>query len=159
MKLGSSFLTNSCFVINNGVSGATLQMGIGNIPDATLAALTGHKNLGIHSEMFSDGVIPLVEKGCITNNNKKIFQGRTVGSFLTGSEKLYKFIDDNPSIEMLVVDYVNNNNVIKALPKMTAINACIEIDLTGQICSDSIGTMMFSGFGGQLDFLRGSAEA
>ncbi|CAG9864891.1 unnamed protein product [Phyllotreta striolata] len=139
--------------------GATLQMGIGSIPDAVLAALTGHKNLGIHSEMFSDGILPLVEKGCITNNMKKYHQGRTVGSFLVGSEKLYKFVDDNPSIEMLVVDYVNNNDVIKALPKMTAINTCIEVDLTGQVCSDSIGTRMYSGFGGQLDFLRGSAEA
>lgn len=139
------------------VDGATLQMGIGSIPDAVLANLTNHKDLGIHSEMFSDGVLELVKRGCITNNQKKMHKGRIVGSFCVGSEKLYEFMHDNPFIEMLMVDYVNDPRVVAKQPKMTAINACIEVDLTGQICSDSIGTKMYSGFGGQLDFISGAA--
>ncbi|KAL6445892.1 hypothetical protein ACFW04_000939 [Cataglyphis niger] len=139
------------------VDGATLQMGIGNIPDAVLTLLHNHKDLGIHSEMFSDGVVNLVNKGCITNNQKKMHQGRIVGSFCVGSEKLYDFMDNNPFIEMLVVDYVNDPRVVARQPKMTAINSCIEVDITGQICSDSIGTRMYSGFGGQLDFIMGAA--
>ncbi|KAF7271656.1 hypothetical protein GWI33_015505 [Rhynchophorus ferrugineus] len=138
--------------------GATLQMGIGSIPDAVLSALTNHKDLGIHSEMFAGGVIDLVNRGCITNNRKKIHKGRIVGSFLIGTQALYDFVDNNPFIEMLVVDYVNNTGIIAKNPKMTAINSCIEVDLTGQIVSDSIGTRMYSGFGGQVDFLRGAAE-
>lgn len=138
--------------------GATLQMGIGNIPDAVLAALKNHKNLGIHSEMFADGVIDLVEAGAISNHNKVKHPGRIVGSFLIGSQRLYDFVNDNPYVEMLVVDYVNNTRVISQQPKMTAINSCIEVDLTGQVVADSIGTRMFSGFGGQVDFIRGSAE-
>ncbi|KAJ8941830.1 hypothetical protein NQ318_005113 [Aromia moschata] len=139
--------------------GATLQMGIGSIPDAVLAALTNHKDLGIHSEMFSGGVIDLVERGCVTNNKKTIHRGRIVGSFLIGTQALYDFVDNNPFIEMLVVDYVNSTAIIAKQPKMTAINSCIEVDLTGQISSDSIGTRMYSGFGGQVDFIRGAAEA
>lgn len=138
--------------------GATLQMGIGSIPDAVLSALKDHKDLGIHSEMFAGGVIDLVNRGCITNNRKKFHQGRIVGSFLIGTQALYDFVDNNPFIEMLVVDYVNNTGVIARNPKMTAINSCIEVDLTGQVVSDSIGPRMYSGFGGQVDFIRGAAE-
>ncbi|CAG9760113.1 unnamed protein product [Ceutorhynchus assimilis] len=138
--------------------GATLQMGIGSIPDAVLSALTNHKDLGIHSEMFAGGVIDLVNRGCITNNRKTHHKGKIVGSFLIGTQELYDFVDNNPFIEMLVVDYVNNTGIIARNPKMTAINSCIEVDLTGQIVSDSIGTRMYSGFGGQVDFIRGAAE-
>lgn len=141
------------------LDGATLQMGIGSIPDAVLSNLTNHKDLGIHSEMFSDGILALVNKGCITNNQKKAHRGHIVGSFCIGSEKLYEFMNDNPFIEMLNVDYVNDPRVIARQPKMTAINACIEVDITGQISSDSIGTRMYSGFGGQLDFISGAAMA
>lgn len=139
-------------------NGATLQMGIGSIPDAVLAALHNHQDLGIHSEMFAGGVVDLVKKGCVTNNKKRIHKGRIVGSFLIGPQKLYDFVDNNPFIEMLDIYYVNRTNIIAQNPKMTAINSCIEVDLTGQICSDSIGTRMFSGFGGQVDFIRGAAE-
>lgn len=139
--------------------GATLQMGIGNIPDAVLSALKNHKDLGIHSEMFSVGVIDLVKRGCVTNNRKKTHRGRIVGSFLNGTRELYDFVDNNPFIEMLEIDYVNNTHIVSLLPDMTAINSCIEVDLTGQVCADSIGTRMFSGFGGQVDFIRGAAES
>lgn len=138
--------------------GSTLQMGIGSIPDAVLAQLTNHKDLGIHSEMFASGVVDLFHNGCITNNKKPFHKGRMVGSFLIGTQKLYDFVDNNPFIEMLAIDYVNNTKVISQMPKMTAINSCIEVDLTGQIVSDSIGTRMYSGFGGQVDFIRGAAE-
>ncbi|XP_076300935.1 succinyl-CoA:acetate/propanoyl-CoA:succinate CoA transferase isoform X2 [Lasioglossum baleicum] len=139
------------------VDGATLQLGIGSIPDAVLSQLTKHKDLGIHSEMFSDGVVDLVNKGCVTNNMKTMHKGRIVGSFCVGSQKLYDFMDNNPFIEMLVVDYVNDPKVVAKQPNMTAINSCIEVDLTGQICADSIGPKMYSGFGGQLDFITGAA--
>uniref|UniRef100_A0A1B6MKB3 Uncharacterized protein n=1 Tax=Graphocephala atropunctata TaxID=36148 RepID=A0A1B6MKB3_9HEMI len=138
--------------------GATLQLGIGSIPDAVLAALHNHKDLGIHSEMFAGGVIDLVKKGAITNNNKTLHKGKIISSFLIGPKELYDFVDNNPFIEMKVVDYTNNRSIIAQHPKMTAINSCIEVDLTGQVVSDSIGTRMFSGFGGQLDFIRGAAE-
>ncbi|XP_011309287.1 acetyl-CoA hydrolase [Fopius arisanus] len=138
-------------------NGATLQLGIGSIPDAVLAQLKCHKNLGVHSEMFSDGVVDLVNLGCITNNEKSMHRGRIVGSFCVGSQKLYDFMHNNPFIEMLAVDYVNDPRIIAKQPKMTCINSCIEVDLTGQICSDSIGTRMYSGFGGQVDFLTGAA--
>ncbi|XP_015585358.1 uncharacterized protein LOC107263058 [Cephus cinctus] len=145
-------------IANNLVdNGATLQLGIGSIPDAVLASLDGHKDLGIHSEMFSDGVVDLVNKGCITNNKKKMHRGRIVGSFCVGSQKLYDFMHNNPFIEMLVVDYVNDPRIIAKQPKMTAINSCIEVDITGQVSSDSIGTRMYSGFGGQVDFITGAA--
>lgn len=139
--------------------GATLQMGIGSIPDAVLTCLKNHKDLGIHSEMFSVGVIDLVRRGCITNNKKKAHKGRMVGSFLVGTRELYDFVDNNPFIEMLEIDYVNNTHIVSTQPKMTAINSCIEVDLTGQICADSIGTRMYSGFGGQVDFIRGAGES
>lgn len=136
---------------------ATLQMGIGSIPDAVLASLTNHKELGIHTEMFSDGIIPLIEKGIVTNQHKKKHKGKTVTSFLLGSRKLYDFVDDNPSIVALGIDYVNDTAVIRSNPKVTAINSAIEIDITGQICSDSIGTYHYSGVGGQMDFVRGAS--
>ncbi|KAM3957985.1 succinyl-CoA:acetate/propanoyl-CoA:succinate CoA transferase [Aphomia sociella] len=141
------------------VDGATLQMGIGSIPDAVLAALKNHKDLGIHSEMFSVGLIDLVKRGCVTNNKKKMHKGRIVGSFLVGNRELYDFVDNNPFIEMLEIDYVNNTHIVSLQPNMTAINSCIEVDLTGQVCADSIGTRMYSGFGGQVDFIRGAGEA
>ncbi|KAJ4450942.1 hypothetical protein ANN_02377 [Periplaneta americana] len=125
-------------------NGATLQMGIGNIPDAVLAELTNHKDLGIHSEMFAGGIVDLVNKGCITNNKKTINRGKIIGSFLIGTRALYDFVDNNPYVEMRDVSYVNNTGVIAQNPKMTAINSCIEIDLTGQVVSDSIGTRMYS---------------
>lgn len=138
-------------------NGATLQLGIGSIPDATLNLLKNHKDLGIHSEMFADGVVDLFNAGCITNSKKTIHTGRIVGSFCVGTNKLYDFMDNNPFIEMLRVDYVNDPRIAAKQPKMTAINSCIEVDLTGQISSDSIGTRMYSGFGGQVDFITGAA--
>src|SRR5688572_47350 len=138
-------------------NGATLQMGIGSIPDAVLASLAGHKELGVHTEMFSDGIIPLIEKGVITNQHKKKYRGKTVTSFLLGSRKLYDFVDDNPSVVALNIDYVNDTAVIRTNPKVTAINSAIEVDITGQVCSDSIGTYHYSGVGGQMDFVRGAS--
>ena len=138
-------------------NGATLQMGIGSIPDAVLASLSSHKELGIHTEMFSDGIIPLIEKGIVTNQHKRKHRGKTVTSFLLGSRKLYDFVDDNPSIVALAIDYVNDTAVIRTNPKVTAINSAIEVDITGQICSDSIGTYHYSGVGGQMDFVRGAS--
>jgi acyl-CoA hydrolase len=137
--------------------GATLQMGIGSIPDAVLASLTNHKELGVHTEMFSDGIIPLIENGTITNQHKKKYRGKTVTSFLLGSRKLYDFVDDNPAVAALNIDYVNDTAVIRANPKVTAINSAIEVDITGQVCADSIGTYHYSGVGGQMDFVRGAA--
>jgi acyl-CoA hydrolase len=138
-------------------NGATLQMGIGSIPDAVLASLTSHKELGIHTEMFSDGIIPLIEKGIVTNQHKRKYRGKTVTSFLLGSRKLYDFVDDNPSVVALNIDYVNDTAVIRTNPKVTAINSAIEVDITGQVCSDSIGTYHYSGVGGQMDFVRGAS--
>lgn len=138
-------------------NGATLQMGIGSIPDAVLASLNSHKELGVHTEMFSDGIIPLIEKGIITNQHKKKYRGKTVTSFLLGSRKLYDFVDDNPSVVALNIDYVNDTAVIRTNPKVTAINSAIEVDITGQVCSDSVGTYHYSGVGGQMDFVRGAS--
>ncbi|KAF6209741.1 hypothetical protein GE061_015490 [Apolygus lucorum] len=140
------------------VDGATLQLGIGSIPDAVLGQLGNYKDLGVHTEMFAEGVINLVEKGVITNNHKPIHRGKIVSSFLIGTQRTYDFINDNPMVLMKEVDYTNNTGIIKQHPKMTAVNSCIEVDITGQVCSDSIGTRMFSGFGGQVDFIRGAAE-
>lgn len=137
--------------------GATLQTGIGSVPDAVLANLVNHKGLGLHTEMFSDGVIPLVEKGVITNAFKKKHPGKIVSAFMLGSRKLYDFVDDNPSVTMLGIDYVNDTAVIRQNPRVTAINSAIEVDITGQVCSDSIGTYHYSGVGGQMDFIRGAA--
>ena len=137
--------------------GATLQMGIGSIPDQVLQNLTGHKNLGIHTEMLSDGVIPLIQKGIINNRRKKINVGRTVTGFMAGTRALYDFVHDNPSMRVMDIAYVNDTSVIRRNPKVTAINSAIEIDLTGQICADSIGTYQYSGIGGQMDFMRGAS--
>lgn len=137
--------------------GATLQMGIGAIPDATLAALTGHKDLGIHSEMFSDGVVDLVEKGVINGSKKRTHKEIIVASFLVGTRRLYDFVDDNPLVEMLPSDYVNDTREIRKNPRVTAINSALEIDMTGQVCADSIGQKHYSGVGGQMDFIRGAA--
>lgn len=137
--------------------GATLQMGIGNIPNAVLHNLHNHKNLGIHTEMFSDGILPLVEKGIITGENKVIKKGKIVTCFAMGTQKLYDFIDDNPSIHFKEAAYTNDTALIRRNPKVTAINSAIEIDLTGQVCADSIGMYQYSGVGGQMDFIRGAS--
>ncbi|MEQ6167575.1 acetyl-CoA hydrolase/transferase C-terminal domain-containing protein [Ekhidna sp. MALMAid0563] len=137
--------------------GATLQMGIGAIPDAVLSCLGNHKDLGVHTEMFSDGVLPLLESGVINNRLKSRHPGVTVSGFILGSRKLYDFVDDNPAVRMLDIQYVNDTAVIRKLPKMTSINSAIEIDLTGQVCADSIGTRIYSGVGGQMDFIRGAS--
>ncbi len=137
--------------------GSTLQMGIGAIPNAVLAALGNHKNLGIHTEMFSDGVIPLIEKGVINGKRKKIHNGQIVSTFVMGTQKLYDFVDDNPEVVLLDCEYVNATSVIRQNPKMVAINSAVEIDLTGQVCADSIGSRMYSGVGGQMDFIRGAS--
>ena len=137
--------------------GATLQLGIGTIPDSVLKNLTNHKNLGLHTEMFSDGAIPLIINGTINNSLKKIVNGYCVTSFMLGTKKLYDFADDNPIIKALDINYVNDPRILSLNPKVTAINSAIEIDLTGQVCSDSIGTYQYSGIGGQMDFIRGAA--
>jgi acyl-CoA hydrolase len=137
--------------------GATIQTGIGSVPDAVLASLQNHRELGVHTEMFSDGILPLIEKGVITNQHKKKHRGKIVSSFILGSRKLYDFVDDNPSIALLGIDYVNDTSIIRTNPKVTAINSAIEVDVTGQVCSDSIGTYHYSGVGGQMDFMRGAA--
>ncbi len=137
--------------------GATLQMGIGAIPDAALAAMKDHRGLGVHTEMFSDGVIDLVERGVITNEHKVKHRNHLVSSFLMGSRRLYDFVDDNPMVRVLDCEYVNDASVIRLNPKVTAINSAIEVDLSGQICADSIGSRVYSGVGGQMDFMRGAA--
>jgi len=137
--------------------GATLQMGIGAIPDAVLQALSNHRDLGIHSEMFSDGVLDLVEKGVITGTRKAIDKGKIVSSFVVGSRRLLDFIDDNPQVAMRPMDYTNNTLIIRQFEHMVAVNSALQIDLTGQICAESIGTYLYSGVGGQMDFMRGAA--
>jgi acyl-CoA hydrolase len=137
--------------------GSTLQMGIGAIPDAILGALGGHKDLGIHTEMCSNGILPLVESGVITNACKKKHPGKVVTAFAFGTRKLYDLVDDNPSFAFLDVQYVNDTKVIRGNPKVVAVNSAIEVDLTGQVCADSIGTYQYSGVGGQMDFMRGAA--
>tara|TARA_R110002124_G_scaffold87407_1_gene225034 strand:+ start:54462 stop:55739 length:1278 start_codon:yes stop_codon:yes gene_type:complete len=137
--------------------GATLQMGIGNIPNAVLSNLTNHKRLGIHTEMFSDGILPLVEKGIITGEDKQIKTGKIVTCFAMGTQKLYDFVDDNPIVHFKEAAYTNDTAIIRQNPKVTAINSAIEIDLTGQVCADSIGAYQYSGVGGQMDFIRGAS--
>lgn len=136
---------------------STLQMGIGSIPNAVLARLTNHKDLGLHTEMFSDGVIDLILKDVINGNYKEINRGRALATFLIGSQKLYDYVDDNPFIEMRASNYTNDVSIIKQNPKMVAINSAIEVDVTGQVCADSIGVHMYSGVGGQMDFIRGAS--
>jgi acyl-CoA hydrolase len=137
--------------------GSTLQLGIGSIPNAVLAALEGHRRLGIHSEMFSDGVIPLVEKGVITGEEKRVHPGKIVAGFVMGSRRLYDFVDDNPLVSLLDIAYVNDTAVIRRNPRVCAINSAIEVDLSGQVCADSIGERLYSGVGGQMDFMRGAS--
>jgi acyl-CoA hydrolase len=136
--------------------GATLQLGIGAIPQATLAALGDHQRLGIHTEMLSDGVVDLVEKGVVTGEAKRVHPGKVVATFALGTRRLYDFLDDNPLVAMLDVAYVNDTATIRRNPKVTAINGALEVDLTGQVCADSIGDLQYSGVGGQMDFIRGA---
>ncbi len=136
---------------------STLQMGIGSIPNAALSKLTNHKDLGLHTEMFSDGVIDLIENDVINCNYKGTLRGRALATFLMGSKRLYDFVDDNPFIEMKESSMVNDTARIRRNPKMVAINSAIEVDLTGQVCADSIGSTMYSGVGGQMDFIRGAS--
>jgi acyl-CoA hydrolase len=136
---------------------STLQMGIGSIPDAVLKSLTNHKDLGIHTEMCSDGIVDLFEKDIINNKHKNIHPNKAVIGFALGTRRLYDYVDDNPAFQFLDIDYVNDPHVIRRNNKMIAINSAVEIDITGQVCSDSIGTYQFSGVGGQMDFMRGAA--
>lgn len=136
---------------------STLQLGIGSIPDAVCHCLYNHKDLGVHTEMFSDGLIGLCEKGVITNKYKNIHPNKTVSGFAFGTTKLYDYVDDNPAFAFLDIDYVNEPSVIKRNKKVVAINCAIEIDVTGQVCADSIGTSQYSGIGGQMDFIRAAS--
>jgi acetyl-CoA hydrolase len=140
-------------------NGSTLQLGIGAIPDAVLRFLHSKKDLGIHTEMFADGVIKLVEEGVITNEKKTLHPGKIIVSFVLGSRPLFDFIDNNPIIEFHPSHYVNDPFIIAQNDKMVAINSAIEVDLTGQVCADSIGNYFYSGFGGQVDFIRGAARS
>ncbi|MBR4853604.1 MAG: acetyl-CoA hydrolase/transferase family protein, partial [Alistipes sp.] len=137
--------------------GATLQMGIGAIPNAVLSQLGGHKNLGIHTEMFADGVLPLVRAGVINGEAKNIDKGQMVSTFLMGSQEVYNFIDDNPGVLMKDVGYTNDPYIIAKNDKVTAINSALQVDLTGQVCADSLGRKFYSGVGGQVDFVYGAS--
>ena len=137
--------------------GSTLQMGIGTIPDAVLRSLHNHKNLGVHTEMCSDGIIDLFDNDVINNSKKRIHPNKTVTGFAVGTRRLYDYVDDNPAFVFLDIDYVNEPHVIRRNPKVVAINSAIEVDITGQVCADSIGTKQYSGIGGQMDFMRGAA--
>ncbi len=139
--------------------GSTLQIGIGSIPDAVMPFLRGKKHLGIHTEMFSDGAMTLIDEGIITNERKTLHPGKIVASFVLGTRLLFDFIDNNPIIEFHPSHYVNDPFIIAKNDKMVAINSAIEVDLTGQVCADSIGTRFYSGFGGQLDFIRGAGRS
>jgi len=134
-------------------------MGIGEIPDAVLLNLEGKRDLGIHTEMFSDGVVALFEKGVVTNAAKTLHRGKIIASFVLGSQKTFDFLDNNPFVEFHPSDYVNDPFVIARNDKMVAINSALSVDLTGQVCADSIGREIYSGFGGQLDFIRGAARS
>ena len=139
--------------------GDTLQLGIGTIPNAVLAALHDHRNLGIHTEMFSDGVVDLVEAGVVTNASKTIHRGKIISSFVLGTRRVYDFVDDNPEVEMRPSHYVNDPFVIARNRGMAAINSALAVDLTGQVCADALGPHVYSGIGGQVDFLRGAARS
>ncbi|MCP2605493.1 4-hydroxybutyrate CoA-transferase, partial [Candidatus Aminicenantes bacterium AC-335-O07] len=139
--------------------GSTLQLGIGGIPDAVLSALKGKKDLGIHTEMVSDGIMEAIEQGIITGAKKTLHPHKIVCTFILGSKKLYEFVNNNPFFEAHPVSYTNHPFIISQNEKMVAINSAIEIDITGQVCSDSIGTYIYSGFGGQVDFIRGAAHS
>ena len=137
--------------------GATLQMGIGGVPDAVLTQLTNHKRLGVHTEMFSDGLIDLVKRGVVTGEEKKVLPHKIAACFVMGTQKVYDFLHDNPIVTMKDAAYTNDTSIIRKNPKVTAINSAVEIDLTGQICADTIGPRQFSGVGGQMDFMRGAS--
>ncbi len=137
--------------------GSTLQLGIGGIPDAVLLQLDGIQHLGMHTEMVSDGVVRAIERGIITNLKKTLHPGKVVATFVLGSDQLYEYVDNNPYFELHPCDYTNNPFIVAQNAKMIAINSAIEVDITGQVCSDSIGTKIYSGFGGQVDFIRGAA--
>jgi 4-hydroxybutyrate CoA-transferase len=137
--------------------GSTLQMGIGAIPDAVLARLGNKRDLGVHTEMFSDGLVPLLENGVVNNRFKKVHRGRTTTSFVNGTEKVFKHVDDNPSVEFHPCDRTNDTALIRDNPKVVAINSALELDLSGQVCADSIGYRVYSGIGGQMDFIHGAA--
>ena len=137
--------------------GATLQAGIGSVPDAVLASLKGHRRLGIHTEMWSDGALDLLQCGAVDNSEKAVHRGKTVSGFIMGTRRVYDFIHDNPSVAQLQIDYVNNPVVIARNPRVAAINSAVQVDLTGQVCADSIGPRIISGVGGQMDFMRGAA--
>ena len=156
-RIGPAELKIAEYIAGMIEDGSTLQMGIGAIPDAVLRTLTNHKNLGMHTEMCSDGIIDLYEKGVINNRCKQIHPNKGVSAFALGTRRLYDFLDDNPAIHFLDIDYVNDPHVIRRNNKMVAINSAIEVDITGQVCADSIGTYQYSGVGGQMDFMRGAA--
>jgi 4-hydroxybutyrate CoA-transferase len=137
--------------------GSTIQLGIGAIPNAAAAALMGKRDLGVHTELFSDGVVNLVEAGVVTGAAKAIHRGKVVSSFVVGSKKVYRYVHDNPSVELHPIDYTNDTSIIRRNPKMVTINSAIEVDLTGQVVADSIGPRVYSGVGGQMDFMRGAA--
>ncbi len=139
--------------------GSTLQMGIGAIPDSVMKYLKNHKDIGIHTEMFSDGIVELVEEGIINGEKKTLHTGKIIAGFVLGTKKSFDFIDNNPIFEFHPQEYVNDPFIIAQNNKMIAINSAIEIDLTGQVCSDSIGTKFYSGIGGQVDFIRGAAHS
>jgi len=139
--------------------GSTMQMGIGAIPDGVLHHLGGHRDLGIHTELFSDGVVELVERGVVNNERKSLHPGKIVAGFVLGTQRLYRFVDNNPVVEMHPTEYVNDPFIIAQNDRMVAINSAIEVDLTGQVCADSIGARLYSGVGGQLDFMRGAARS
>jgi len=156
LKIYDEIGKNTAELIENG---ATLQMGIGAIPDSVMKYLRDRRNLGIHTEMFSDGLINLVEEGIVNGEEKTIHPGKIIAGFVLGTKRLFKFIDNNPVIEFHPQEYVNDPFVIAQNKKMVAINSAIEIDITGQVCADSIGTKIFSGIGGQVDFIRGAAHS
>lgn len=156
-KVGTDELIIGNYIAELIEDGSTLQLGIGTIPDAVLRSLTNHKNLGLHTEMFSDGIIELFDKDVINNKMKAVHPNKTVTGFALGTRKLYDYVNDNPAFIFLDIDYVNDPSVIRRNPKVVAINSAIEIDITGQVCADSIGTAMYSGIGGQMDFIRGAA--
>jgi len=156
LKIYDTIGKNTAELIENG---STLQMGIGAIPDSVMKYLRDRKNLGIHTEMFSDGIVNLVEEGIINGEEKTIHPGKIIVGFVLGTKRVFKFIDNNPVIEFHPQEYVNDPFIIAQNKKMVAINSAIEIDITGQVCADSIGTRIFSGIGGQVDFIRGAAHS
>lgn len=156
-KMGKEELKIGRLIADMIEDGSTLQMGIGTIPDAVLKSLNNHKDLGVHTEMCSDGIIDLFDNDVINNSKKKIHPNKTVTGFAVGTRRLYDYVDDNPAFVFLDIDYVNDPHVIRRNPKVVAVNSAIEVDITGQVCADSIGSMQYSGIGGQMDFMRGAA--